>query len=167
MKLVIAAKTYSVRPPIMEDGKFTITRVAYNAALPATSSPQPLRRLVKESGARKLKFPDLPSLVFYLHRNQLNGHTVTESRTGLALHKAVDNKSVELCISEAIAKLEMGFARNKGPKGFEKHVASLPSKHEYCSLPNPTKSNVKNSRDSVRGRRDVRRGTQKLGSVQR
>lgn len=134
MKLAIKQKEYVVKAPKILEGVFTITRSAYNARA-AIGKEQPLRRLVKQTKARRVFFPDLPSVRFYVHPNEMNGMTVTESRTGMALHKSVENKSVELCLSEATAKLEIGFRNFKGPQGFKKHIDTLPSKEEYTSLP--------------------------------
>lgn len=160
MKLKLTPKSYEVRSPVVQNETFTITRAAYNSA--SVFDKKPLRRLVKESGARKVRFPDLPSVVFYLHRNELGGLTVTESRTGLALHKTVNSKSVELCLSEATAKVEMGMKRNKGAKGFEKHIASLPSKQEYCTLSEPPNMmpNASNTYDSRRSDKVISRKNQ-------
>lgn len=85
---------------------------------------------------QRVLFPDLPDLKFYIAPNGLGGNTITELRTGLALHKCA-NPSVELCLVEATAKLEHGFRRFGGPKGFLKHVRSLPSKEESMKTQKP------------------------------
>jgi len=85
-------------------------------------------------GAKRLSYGELPDLKFFLHRNTMGGFTVTESRTGLAVHKS-SNPSSELCLYEATAKLESGINKHYGIRGLGKHVSSLPSKEKSAAQP--------------------------------